>query len=151
MRPEWRIETPANFIGTDWSGIRRTARSPVDRLGFSVAERHRDVATHRNFVRSPTNAMKAKTAGTQPERQSQIIGETRGALMEILGTKPEMLVENAFKATIDDRAHNLFDRTLTRQRRKDHRIVQIGAQSLPTELDQGTVACRVKDCRVMPQ
>ncbi|MDE0050624.1 MAG: hypothetical protein OXO52_12605 [Rhodospirillales bacterium] len=97
MRPEWRIETPANFIRANWSGIRFTARPPDDGLGFSVAERHRDVATHRNLVRSPTNAMKAKTAGTRPERRSQIIGETSGALVENLGAKPEVLVENAFK------------------------------------------------------
>jgi hypothetical protein len=61
-----------------------------------------------------------------------------------------MLVENAFEAAVDDRAHDLLDRAFPRQRREDHRIVEISAQSLPTKLDQLRITCWVKNRGVMP-
>ena len=36
MWPEWRIETPADFIGADWSGLRFAARHLDDELGLGV-------------------------------------------------------------------------------------------------------------------
>ena len=115
MRPEGCVEASAHFVGADRGGLRHAALHFDDRLGLGVSEGHGDMAAHGNLVRLSANSMEAEAAGAEPERRLQVLGQAGRALLEILRAEPEVLIENAFEAAIDDRAHDLFDRALPRQ------------------------------------
>src|ERR1700733_14514531 len=115
MRPEGCVEASAHFVGANRDGLRHAARHFDDRLGFGVSKGHGNMAAHGNLMRLPANSMEAETACAEPERRLQVLGQTGRALLEILRAKPEVLIENAFEAAIDDSTHDLFDRALPRQ------------------------------------
>ena len=102
--------------GRDRGGLRQTAIHFDDRLSFGVSEGHGDMGAHGDLVRLSANSMEAEAAGAEPERRLQVLGQADCALLEILRAEPEVLIENAFETTIDDRAHDLFDCALPRQR-----------------------------------